>query len=88
MPFGGSNPATQLVTLLMVIGFMLGAGLLALGEFQDTMTANSSEANATSDAISGLGNFAGMLPTVGTMIGIALLLMVIGIAFAYFQGWT
>jgi len=82
-----TNPAIDLVMVLMVVGFMVGAGLLALGEFKDTMETDSAEYNATGQAITGVSNFTDLLPTVGTMIGIALLLLVVGVAFAYFQGW-
>jgi hypothetical protein len=68
---------------LVVIGFLVGAGLLALGTFQGAMTPLSAEANATGDVIGAIGNFSTQLGTVGTMIGIALLIAVVFGALAY-----
>ena len=68
---------------IIVIGFLVGAGLLALGAFQSAMTASSAEANATGDVITAIGNFATQLGTVGTMLGIALLIAVVFGALAY-----
>lgn len=80
---GNVDMAIGWVYGIIVIGFLVGAGLLALGEFQDAMTALSAEANATGDVITAIGNFATQLGTVGTMLGIALLIAVVFGALAY-----
>lgn len=80
---GSVDMAIGWVYGIIVIGFLVGAGLLALGEFQDAMTASSAEANATGDVITAIGNFATQLGTVGTMLGIALLIAVVFGALAY-----
>ena len=76
--------AVEWVYTLIIIGFLVGAGLLALGAFQGAMTANSAEANATGDVITSIGNFSTQLGTVGTMIGISLLIAVVFGALGYF----
>ena len=80
---GNVDMAIGWVYGIIVIGFLVGAGLLALGEFQSAMTALSAEANATGDVITAIGNFATQLGTVGTMLGIALLIAVVFGALAY-----
>lgn len=80
---GNVDMAIGWVYGIVVIGFIVGAGLLALGAFQDSMTALSAEANATGDIITTLGNFTTQLETVGTMLGIALLIAVVFGALAY-----
>jgi hypothetical protein len=80
---GNVDMAISWVYGLVVIGFLVGAGLLALGTFRDSMTALSAEANATGNVIGAIGNFATQLGTVGTMIGIALLIAVVFGALAY-----
>lgn len=67
----------SIVVGIMMFGFVAGALLMSLGAFQNAMTANSAEANATGDIISFAGNFASQLPTVGTILGVLLLVVVI-----------
>jgi len=43
---------------------LLGAGLLALGQFKSAMTANSAEANATGSSITAIGGIASTWMTV------------------------
>ena len=76
--------AIEWVYTLVIIGFLVGAGLLALGAFKSSMTASSAEANATGDVITAIGNFSTQLGTVGTMIGISLLIAVVFGALGYF----
>jgi hypothetical protein len=80
---GNVDMAIGWVYGIIVIGFLCGAGLLALGAFKSAMTASSAEANATGDVITAIGNFATQLGTVGTMLGIALLIAVVFGALAY-----
>jgi hypothetical protein len=60
---GNVDMAISWVYGLIVIGFLVGAGLLALGTFKTAMTANSAEANATGLVITSIGNFATQLGT-------------------------
>ena len=66
-----------IVIAIMMFGFVAGALLMSLGSFKDSMTANSAEANATGNIIDFAGNFAAKLPTVGTILGVLLLVVVI-----------
>ena len=68
---------------LIVVGVALAFGLQVMGEVQDDMTAASSEANATSDAIDGIANLTGKLPTIGLVVAAVVIigLLVTGFAF-------
>jgi len=76
--------AVDWVYTLIVIGFLVGAGLLALSNFSMSMGEGSAEQNATNLTIDAIGNFTEQLPTVGTMIGIGLLILVVMGAIGYF----
>jgi len=54
----------QDVLSLVLIAVLLGAGLLALGQFKGAMTANSAEANATGSNITAIGGIASTWMTV------------------------
>ena len=81
------SSALTFVVSLVVMGLVAGAGLLALAAFRSSYnTANGGIAavNTTIDnSISGVGNFTAQLPTVGTMIGIGLVLLIIVGVFAF-----
>ena len=85
------NKAPGLVMILVLAGFMLGAGLYAITEFGAVIDANdglvgtnaSLAENATIDATDAGVNLASQLPTVGTIIGVALIMIVVISAFAF-----
>lgn len=52
------------VLSLVLIAVLLGAGLLALGQFKSAMTANSAEANATGAAVTAIGSITSTWMTV------------------------
>jgi hypothetical protein len=53
---------------LVVVTVALAFGLQVLGDIKGDMTANSAEANATSDGITGLSKLTGKLPTIGLVL--------------------
>jgi len=59
------------------VAIVLGVGLLVLVEFQDTMTADSTEANATGDIIDTLAD-------IPTWIGIIVVVAMAALVMAYF----
>ena len=75
--------APGVVMLLVMIGLILGAGLLALDAFDDTLTAGSDAAVAVGNTSEGIANLSEQLPTVGTIIGVALIIVVVVAAFAF-----
>ena len=68
------------MTLIIVAAFLVG-GFLAIEGIQAGLTANSNADNATDVVITGLSNTTDQIDTVGTLIGVGLLLAVIGGAF-------
>ena len=78
-----SNAPTMIISLV-VMGLVAAAGLIGLAAFRSSYTGSSSMINTTIDnSISGVGNFTAQLPTVGTMLGIGLVLLIIVGVFAY-----
>ena len=73
----------SVVMALVVGGMILGAGALALGKFKDSLTSGETAAMAVSNTTLGIGNTAAQLPTVGTLIGVALIITVVIGAFAF-----
>lgn len=53
---------------LVVAGILVAFGLQILGDVKGDMTANSAEANATQDAIDGVGNLASKIPLIATIV--------------------
>jgi hypothetical protein len=86
----GSLP-TIAITLVVVAAVFL-AGFLAIDGLKESTTAGSYAANSTAAIEEGMYNVTNFLPTVGTLIGVGLLLGVILLAFMGFQqgrqrGW-
>lgn len=81
------SSALTFIVALVVMGLVAAAGLLALASFRSTYNTGNGGAvavNTTIDnSITGVGNFTGQLPTVGTMIGIGLVLLIIVGVFAF-----
>jgi len=80
------NEVPNVVMLLVISGMVLGAGILALSQFSATLGVNTTEKATVGNATLGLGNLAGQLPTVGTIIGVAIILVVVLAAFSYGRG--
>lgn len=76
------SSAINFVIALVVMGLVAAAGLIALVAFKNT--SSSANANTSIDyAVSGVSNFTAQLPTVGTMIGVGLVLLIIVGVFAF-----
>jgi len=71
----------QVVMVMILAAAFLVGGFLALDGLGTDLTANSYGANATNTIEQGLDNVTDQIPTVGTLIGVGLLLAVIGGAF-------
>ena len=65
------------IMVAVVIAIIGGAGLLALDAFQDSLTTGTAAYNATDKMVTFISNIFEQLPTAGTMIGIAVLLVVV-----------
>jgi len=75
--------APRLVLLFVLIGMVLGAGVIALASFRDSTT-DSEAQSAINNTIEGAGNLSAQLPTVGTILGVGLILVVVIGVFAFF----
>ena len=67
----GSAP--QLVLLLALVAMIGGAAALATQSFRDSTTANGYAYNISNQGLEGLDNFSAQVPTIGTVIGVALI---------------
>jgi type II secretory pathway component PulF len=81
---GNVGQLFPIVLSLVLVGLLLGAGLMILGEFKGAMTANSAEANATGEAISALGDIAS--DWLGIIVVVAVAGLVIFILLRSFGG--
>ena len=68
---------------LVVLGIGLAYGLEVMGDVRDDMTGNTSEYNATQDAIKGVAKIPEKMPTIATVIVAA---VIIGILVTYLWG--
>ena len=68
--------------VFVVTGIAISYGLQVMGDVKTGMTANSAEANATQNAITGVAKFPEKMPTIATVVIAALL---IGILLRYFM---
>lgn len=74
--------APSVVIALVLMGLVAAAGVISLVAFRSTSsdaTANTSINNA----VTGIGNFTAQLGTVGTMVGIGLILLIVLGVFAF-----
>jgi hypothetical protein len=76
--------APQVILLLGLVVMIGSATALAVDSFQDSTTANSYAYNVTEDGLSGISNFSDQIPTIGTVLGVALIIVVVIGAFAFF----
>lgn len=79
----GSAP--QLVLMLVVIVLITAAGAVGVQSFSDSQTAGGYAANISTQGLSGLNNFSLQVPTIGTMLGVGLILAVVIGVFAFFS---
>lgn len=77
------NQIPGMVMILVMAGLIFGAGLLALTEFDASLTAGSEADQAVDNMTRSIGNFAKQMPTVGTILGVAVIIMVVVGAFMF-----
>ena len=66
------------ILALILVGVLIGAGLMILGEFQGTMGTDSAEANATGDVITAIGGLASTwLPVIVVVIAAGIVLSIL-----------
>ena len=75
--------APRLILLFVLIGMVLGAGVIALASFEDTTT-DVGSSTVLNNTIQGSINLSAQLPTVGTILGVGLILVVVIGVFAFF----
>ena len=75
---------TKTVMNIGIVVLLIAAIAVALGAFQDSQTDNSYSYNITGDGLTLFDNLTGQFGTVGTMIGIGLLLAAVVGAFWLF----
>ena len=72
---------TGIIMMLVVIGIMLTVGLKVESGIKNEMTENSSEWNASGDAMEGLTNVSEQQGLLGTVIIFGIIISVVVIAF-------
>lgn len=72
--------AVILLGLIALIGAAVG---IALDDFQDDTTENSFAYNITQSGLEGVNNSTGYLDTIGTIIGVAVLIGIVVLAFTF-----
>lgn len=72
------------VVVLGIIAFVGAAVALGLSAFQADLTANSYAYNITTDMLTSIDNMVSQMPTVGTIIGVGLLVGIVIGAFWFF----
>lgn len=78
--------APQIVLLLALTAMIAAAAALAVQSFRDSTTTSGYAYNISQDGLGGLDNMTAQLPTVGTVVGVALIVVVVVGAFAFFIG--
>lgn len=76
--------APQIVLLLGLTVMIAAATALAVSSFRDSTTASGYAYNISDFGLQGLNNFSIQVPTIGTIIGVALIIVVVVGAFAFF----
>ena len=72
--------AVILIALVALIG---SAAAIALSDFRDDLDANSAERNITVEGLDGISNTTSYLGTIGTIIGVAVLIGIVVLAFTF-----
>ena len=78
----GLNQLTGIIMVLVLIGIMLVVGLRIEGDLQSGFTDNSTEDNATDDAMEGLSNVAENQGLLGTIIIFGIIISIVVVAFS------
>lgn len=73
----GINALSGVAVTLVVAAIVIALGLNILGETRDEFTANTSEYNATSDAIDGVAKLSDKLPLIGLAVAAVIVIGVI-----------
>jgi len=75
------------VLLMTLIALIAGATAIALGEFQNSsaVVENSTAYNITNNGLEGIYNSTSFLSTIGTIIGVMVLVGIVVTAFAFGQ---
>ncbi len=71
------------VILLGLVALIGAAVAIALDEFQTDLTENSSAWNTSNSGLDGVVNATGFLDTIGTIVGVAVLIGVVILAFRF-----
>ena len=79
---GQLNLATNQVVLVLFLVVIVAAVELALSGFRDSLTAGTTAFNATDDGLTLVGNITTQFGTIGTLIGVGIL---IGVVFLFFR---
>jgi hypothetical protein len=66
-----------IVMALVVVGILVGVAFLVLGEFMDTLTAGSSEAEAVNDTINAMKKIPDFLPIIVIVAVVGILLAIV-----------
>jgi len=77
------NDLIDFVVMVALAALIGGAGALALDSFNDGLTADSAADNVTDNGMSGLLNTTAQLPTIGTIVGVAVLIGIVLSAFKF-----
>ena len=72
--------AVILIALIALIG---SAAAIALSDFRDDLTADTIERNITVEGLEGVSNTTSYLGTIGTIIGVAVLIGIVVLAFTF-----
>ena len=76
--------APQIVLLLGLMVMIAAATSLAVNSFRDSTTTGGYAYNISQHGLEGINNFSIQVPTIGTVIGVALIIVVVVGAFAFF----
>lgn len=85
----GNNLVTVFVVSFIAVLISIGVGVLVLDAFNSSTT-NGAAQTVFGDGITMLSNFTGQLPTIGTIAGILLLVVLVALAgiggYNYYRG--
>lgn len=76
--------APQIVLLLVLIAMIAASGATALSSFKSSQTSGTYSYNATARGEQALDNFSKQTPTIGTIIGVSLIIVVVVGSFSFF----
>lgn len=81
----GINALAGVAITIVVVAMVSVLGLQLLGDTQDDLTTNSSEYNATADAIEGVAKIPEKLPLIVGAVVLVVTITIIIVAFKYMQ---